>query len=330
MIKQGTQLILLSTMLIGLACVPDTPTGNISDPISENYEIPTPQNFIVERLPNGNLQIIMDLQPSSRVSGQELFLMYEGELKDDLKFDINATIGLTFIDAAFLEFPQTYAIRSFYEFEEERIYSDFAYFTLEQENVLPNITMRNSLNDVLYNPNFYNPRLTISVEYAPDSVNFVQVFSTFASQKTSLILSDFQSQFEGDLDGVFRHKFIYMNKYESDYIATGSNRFSNCKDLPTPIATPLVSSEYTTLNDVTYFYVAWDMIGECYDEVFIYHKTDQESEFTLISRHSSTKGNTLIQPPTDSILVDLKVAGVRYGEGTVIESDVIRQNLQNN
>ncbi len=326
MIKQGTKLIFLSIMLSVLACVPETPTGNISDPISENYEIPTPQNFSVTRLPSGNMQVRMDLQPASRVTGQELFLVFDDELNDDLKFDINGTIGLAFIDAAFLELPQTYAIRSYYEFEEVRIYSDFAYFTFAPEKLKPGITFNNALNYVLYQPDFYNPNFRISVEYAPDSLNFEPVLSNSPSQKTSLKLSDFQTRFEGDLNGVFRHKFKYFFSYESEYISTGSNRFSNCDEQPSPITAPTINTERLTFGGINYVRVNWDMMEECYDEVFLYQRTNEDPEFKLISRHSKLKSNTLLQA-LDTRWVDIKAAGIRYGEETVIESEVVRQNL---
>ncbi|MBO6794345.1 MAG: hypothetical protein JJ895_10580 [Balneolaceae bacterium] len=309
-----------------MACVPETPTGNIVDPISENYDIPTPENFTVERLPNGNLQINLDKQSIFRVTGQELFLEYDGELKDDLKFDINATIGLAFIDAAFLEFPQTYAIRSYFEINKERIYSDYAYFTFEIENLNPSITFNNALNYVLYQPDFYNPNFRISVEYAPDSVNFEPVLSNSPPQKASLKLADFQTRFEGELDGVFRHKLKYLFSYESEYISTGSNRFSICDEQPSPTTSPTINTERVTLGSINYVRVNWDVISECYDEVFLYQRTNEDPDFKLISRHSKLKSNTLLLAE-ESRWVDIKAAGVRYGEGIVIESEVVRQNL---
>ncbi len=324
MIKERI-VIFLIILFTGVACIPETPTGNVVDPSSEYYTVPTPENFSIVQLPSGKMQVRMDVQSNTRVTGQELFLVYNGELNEDFKFEINTTIGRTDFNPTFLDFAQTFAIRSYYEIENERIYSDFAYFTFEVEDVLPSIEFVNVLNYALFKTNFFNPDFHIIVEYASDSVNFETIINRFAAQKL-FKLDKFQTRFSGELDGLFRYKIKHSSGLESDFITTGSNRFSPCKGQPTSSISPSIDATENRWEGI-YFY--WDSMGECYDEIFIFQQTHVETEYRLIGRHSKNKSFTILNKPTNISWFDLKVKGVRYGEGIVSESETVRMIYEN-
>jgi hypothetical protein len=332
MIKERI-VIFLIILFTGVACIPDTPTGNVVDPLSSSYTLPPPKDLEFKRLGNGQLRITMDPQSLFNITGQEVFIVKDGEIFEQYMIEVDATSGLGFIRPAFLEFPQTYAVRSYFEFNNEdspeaafRYYSDFAYATLPTRDILGIIYARISSNQLSYNPKFVNPSFRIELEYAPDSVNFVTLENRLANLQSSIIYDNFFTEFDNDIDGIIRHKLIYQG-IESDYVSTADPQFSTCADAPTPTEIPELDGRASPFNTNAIF-INFSVHNECFDEIFIYLKTENDSEFQVIERWHLSPSSTVIEPPSTENTYIIKVAGIRHGI-TSFESEEIRMIYEN-